>query len=165
MKFKQYLCICGSHCVSAWIADSECEFTFVTRDEGYELIKIIESRVVEVGDGVPKGLEKTMCNAVASHQNWKSLNQSRKLPETISCSSGSLNAISSRSAFQVLTPELTKSAVRESKKWFEDKKLSSSSKLDFDCRPCTLNTKMCQYVSVYFFPLFSHLSTWHLHRV
>jgi len=109
---------------------------------------------VEVGDGVPKGLEKTMCNAVASHQTWKSLNLSRKLPETISYSSGSLNAISPRySAFQVLTPALRKSAVREAKKWFEDKKLASSSKLDFDCKPCTLNTKMRQYVSVYLFPL------------
>ncbi|XP_020269999.1 uncharacterized protein LOC109845185 isoform X1 [Asparagus officinalis] len=117
-----------------------------SRDEGEELIKLVESRVVEVvKDEMHKEPDRTTDNVVASLRTWKYLNLSRKLPEAVSNPSGNLNANSpGYPAFQVPETELHNSAVIKAKKWLEDKKVASSSRVDFDCRACTFDTNMLQ---------------------
>ncbi|KAJ8505521.1 hypothetical protein OPV22_006407 [Ensete ventricosum] len=98
-----------------------------SRDECNRLIKLIQSRVVDspefVHDGAERGVtNKGAGNAVDPSRAWLSLKQNMDLPESLQCS-----------------------PVMEAKKWLEEKKLSSNSKVDSVCGPCTLNTDMLNY--------------------
>ncbi|KAJ6831829.1 protein KAKU4 isoform X2 [Iris pallida] len=65
--------------------------------------------------------------------------------ETSPYSSGKLNVFCrSSSAYKEQTLDMRR-AVMEAKKWFEEKKLSVSSKYDSECGPCTLNTNVLDY--------------------
>lgn len=81
-----------------------------TRDEGHNLIKLIESRVVDPGNNV---------------------DIYKKVPEEITYPSGT-------SPFLELTPELRNSAVIEARKWLEDKRLALSSNVNSESRPSNM---------------------------
>ncbi|XP_008810009.1 uncharacterized protein LOC103721530 isoform X2 [Phoenix dactylifera] len=124
-----------------------------TRDECKRLTEIIQSRVIEspftevVEDGTQKETSnRATGSAIAFSGAWRSLNQSKKLPELVQYSASKLNVFSPwSSAVQACTPDLRDTAIKEARKWLEEKRLASSSEHDPDCGPCTLNTDMLQY--------------------
>ncbi|CAL9091522.1 unnamed protein product [Musa textilis] len=122
-----------------------------SRDECDRLIKLIQSRVVDspefVHDGAERGVtNRGTGNAVDPSGAWLSLKQNMGLPESLQCSPGDLSSLSPTTpAFRGCTPDVHSAAVMEAKKWLEEKKLSSNSKVDSVCGPCTLNTDMLNY--------------------
>ncbi|CAL9751581.1 unnamed protein product [Musa acuminata subsp. burmannicoides] len=122
-----------------------------SRDECDRLIKLIQSRVVDSPEFVHDGSERGVTNrgtgnAIDPSGAWLSLKQNMGLPESLQCSPGDLSSLSPRTpAFRGCTPDVHSAAVMEAKKWLEEKKLSSNSKVDSVCGPCTLNTDMLNY--------------------
>lgn len=123
------------------------------RDESDILVKIIQSRVVDVTEDVRLGEqtevpEKTVYSDLAFLGTWRSLNRGRKFPEGLPYSSNHLNDLSlGASLLHGYTQDLCDKAVKEAKQWLDKKKLESASKSERDFGPCTLNTDVSQYLS------------------
>ncbi|XP_072994901.1 uncharacterized protein [Typha latifolia] len=122
-----------------------------SRDECNKLMKIIESRVVELSseEVVEYGRHKELSNRTTDDAGvfsaaWHSVSKNADLLGSIPYSTSRLSALSP-SPLQT-APSLCNTAVMEAKKWLEEKKLQSSSSSRPDkCGPCTLNTEMLEY--------------------
>nr|CAD1829779.1 unnamed protein product [Ananas comosus var. bracteatus] len=121
-----------------------------SRDECDRFVKIIKSRVLDSPseDVVEFARQKDILNRTTDSTcglsgAWRSLNNNGNILDSVPYSSTRLGALSPCSHVQA-SPDLCDTAVKEAKKWLEEKKLASSSKHD-EHGPCTLNTDMLQY--------------------
>ncbi|WOL13858.1 hypothetical protein Cni_G22638 [Canna indica] len=122
-----------------------------SRDECDRLTKLLQSRVVDspefVQDGVEKGVSnRDPGNQIDSSGSWLSLKRSTDLPGTVLDPPDDFSSRSPRTpALEACKPDVQNTAVMEAKKWIEEKKLSSNSKVDPVRGPCILNTDMLHY--------------------
>eukprot|EP00268_Persea_americana_P008841 TRINITY_DN1345_c1_g1_i4.p1 TRINITY_DN1345_c1_g1~~TRINITY_DN1345_c1_g1_i4.p1 ORF type:complete len:746 (-),score=135.79 TRINITY_DN1345_c1_g1_i4:315-2552(-) len=125
-----------------------------TRDECEELMKIIQSRVVDCStvkmreDATQKGLyDRTIKNDIAFTGSWRSSSQLRGSPEAYPYSNCYLSTPSSGgSALQIRTPNLCNTAVEEAKKWLEEKKMELSPSSEHGRGLFSLSTDVLQHV-------------------
>ncbi|XP_042373530.1 protein KAKU4-like isoform X1 [Zingiber officinale] len=107
-----------------------------SRDECERLTKLLQSRVVD-----SPLANRDLGHTVDSSGAWLYLKQSPNLPGSFPYSPGDLSP--KTPAFS--TPDVHNPAVMEAKKWLEEKKLPSNSKVDPALGPCTLNTDMLHH--------------------
>ncbi|XP_074557514.1 uncharacterized protein LOC141813447 [Curcuma longa] len=107
-----------------------------SRDECERLTKLLQSRVVD-----SPLANRDLGNSVDSSGPWLYLKQSPDLPGPFPFSPGDPSP--KTPAFS--TPDVHNPAVMEAKKWLEEKKLTSNSKVDPALGPCTLNTDMLHH--------------------
>ncbi|XXG58222.1 hypothetical protein AAC387_Pa04g0585 [Persea americana] len=105
-----------------------------TRDECMELMKIIQSRVVD-GSTMKEGA-------------WRSSLQFGRSPEAYPYSMNGFSALSpGSSAFRDHIPNLCDTAIMEAKKWLEEKKLEPCSNSEQDHGHCSLSTGVLPQVT------------------
>jgi hypothetical protein len=120
-----------------------------------ELLKTLltDSELPEACEyGTPKEIPSS--NVKTGHDftgAWRSLSRDRNFSESLPFSSMAPGSFSPGSPLQT-SPELCTAAVKEAKKWLEEKRKGMGLKPD-DNGPCTLNTDMFSSVSInIFFP-------------
>ncbi|XP_042433163.1 uncharacterized protein LOC122019733 isoform X1 [Zingiber officinale] len=104
-----------------------------SRDECERLTKLLQSRVVD-----SPSANRVLGNIVHSPQPWLSSKQSPNLIGSVPYSPGDSSPKTPAFGASVVH----NAAIMEAKKWLEEKKLTSKSKVDLDVEPCTLNTNM-----------------------
>ena len=141
------------------------------RDECEELMKIIQSRVVDCStvkmreDATQKGLyDRTIKNDIAFTGSWRSSSQLRGSPEAYPYSNCYLSTPSSGgSALQIRTPNLCNTAIEEAKKWLEEKKMELSPSSEHGRGLFSLSTDVLQHVSaLHHFNLLNHFACFKL---
>lgn len=125
-----------------------------TRDECEELMKTIQSRVVDCStvkmreDTTQKKLyDRTIKNDTAFTGSWRSSSQLRGSPEAYPYSKSYLSTpCSGGSALQLGTPNLCNTAIAEAKKWLEEKKMELSPSSERGRGLFSLSTDVLQHV-------------------
>ncbi|WOL19741.1 hypothetical protein Cni_G28543 [Canna indica] len=125
-----------------------------SRDECNKLTKLIQSRVVEspsefVQDGEGREvMNKGAGTIVDSLRDWRSLEKNQELCESVQYSTSNLWSLSPRTpTFRACTHDVYSTAVMEARRWLEEKKLSSKSRVDPVCGSCTLNDDMLHHAT------------------
>jgi hypothetical protein len=118
-----------------------------------ELLKtrVTDSELPEAHEyGTPKEIPSS--NMGTGHDftgAWCSLSRDQKFSESVPFSSMRSGSFTPGSPLQT-SPELCTAAVKEAKKWLEEKRKGAGLKPE-DNGPCTLNTDMFSYVSTSIF--------------
>ncbi|XP_020580322.1 uncharacterized protein LOC110024603, partial [Phalaenopsis equestris] len=118
-----------------------------TRAEYGKLMTILRSRVLDIPSA--KGGERAQNEVPKSFSDkrpWQLWNPNRNVIGTSGFSLSNPSVFTpGYYASEAVTPDPCSKAVLEAKKWFEQKKLSSSPICDQEFGPCSLNTDMNQY--------------------
>nr|AIN39834.1 hypothetical protein [Zoysia matrella] len=118
-----------------------------SRDEFDKMVELLKTRVTdsELSErrefGTPKEIpSRNMGTGHDFSGAWRSLNRDRNFSESVPFSSMRSGSFSPGSSLQT-SPELCTAAVKEAKKWLEEKRKGMGLKPE-DNGPCTLNTDM-----------------------
>ncbi|GJN01492.1 hypothetical protein PR202_ga18763 [Eleusine coracana subsp. coracana] len=118
-----------------------------SRDEFDKMVELLKTRVTDSNlpdafeYGTPKDIpSRNMGSGYDFTGAWRSLNRDRNFPGSVPFSGMRSGSFSPGSPLQT-SPELCTAAVKEAKKWLEEKRKGTCLKPE-DNGPCTLNTDM-----------------------